>query len=139
MRLARLLPFLAATAAAACSDSTAPIDEAADIAVTPVAQSVAAGTTAQFTLSNATSENLWYNLCGQPLERRVTGLWIEIPTSTACLAVVFTLRAGETTVAGYSVPADLSAGEYRLKVTFGPQQAGADPIIRKSGTFTVTR
>lgn len=139
MRLVPALTLALALATASCGEKTL-LGPAPELELIAQQASVKVATTQTFMIHNRTGTDLWYNLCGSPLQRKVIGgAWITVsPSQTACLAVVYTIKAGETvTAAGYSIPSTTAEGRYRIVATFGPAGGEAREVV--STEFDVTR
>lgn len=119
--------------------STLPPDTDYPVLVEPIEVRFERGGMAQFRMLNTSSETLVYNLCGDVLERRVAGGWVEeIGYGPPCPAIGLTLPPDTAITAGRVLDGGLPTGEYRLRVRFSQARgAGPDPVIRRSGEFAI--
>lgn len=75
------------------------------------------GETATLRLENNSDHMLGYNLCFSTLVQKIENGWksIEGPQDQACIAILFTLKPGNTASFKFQLFPNLSKGQYRFK------------------------
>jgi hypothetical protein len=98
-----------------------------------------AGDAMVLTLRNGLPHGVGYNLCGAGLERRVGGEWREVQQRLAevCTMELRTLAPGASDTFRHTVPAGLSAGEYRVRSAV-ESPLGGSWVGVASAAFTIT-
>ena len=117
-------------------DPNLPPDYNYPVVLSPLAGTQIPGATIRFFLRNDGPKELGYNFCSAPIERRVSGGWVEAPThGNPCPGILYILFAGDSVETGYFLAARLSPGEYRVRAYYFPSDSL--PFPKRSGSFTV--
>ena len=96
---------------AGCATQSA-ITPAIELRVQPT--TVKAGDSLTLILRNNSENTVGYNLCASALERQNAGAWQAMPSDRVCTMELRSLPAGKETRYTLGLPANLSAGDYRV-------------------------
>ena len=112
------------------------------ITVTVDRATYAPGATVGLRIVNATDGTFGYNPCTRTLEREQAGAWVAAPEPGRVCTRELRILAGRTTVSTTTdVPRSLAAGQYRLVLSFSPEDASAgasrDVVLVRSDAFRV--
>lgn len=121
------------------ADSTPPA-VSGDVSVTLDRASYTAGATVTMTIRNRGRDTLGYNQCSsRVVERQQGSAWVGIAEpDRMCTMELRMLMPNETQNATTDIPATLTAGSYRLVITFSRQSAAGGSVRAFSPTFRVT-
>ena len=108
---------------------------AAGLRLTVEPQVASSGSSVALILFNGTARPVGYNLCMSALERWQSGSWQTVPEDGVCTAELRTLQPGDQARHPKTLPATLSAGDYRYvtrvesPLNGGPlQRVASDPF-----------
>ena len=87
--------------------------DTADITLRAEPATAAAGANVELILENRSGADVGYNLCTSALERVVNGNGQPVPSDRACTLELRLLAPSQNTRYTISLPAGLTAGEYR--------------------------
>ena len=101
------------------------------------------GNTAAFTVTNEDREAFTYGgLCGSVLERNLGSSWaVVVLSSSPCPALGRVIAPGEAHEYQFSLPGELTSGEFRLRVDF-QRFSGNGSIVhlyKRSNSFQVSQ
>lgn len=140
-----IVAFLLLLVTVACKQATAPTEfdpslgpAGSDRLLSTDRSVYTPGAVAMIRLRNATSGRLGYNLCHSALERSAGGAWRRVEEDRACTMELRILQAGGTATFEHTLPATLSAGEYRYRTQVEHDGAQRMETVF-SNTFTVRR
>jgi hypothetical protein len=94
------------------------------------------GETVKLFLRNDGPEHLGFAFCGEPMERRVKGGWVEIQNDLGpCPGFLPSIDPGIAVIVSYGLRTDHQPGEYRVRPWFSTTSKGR--FFRRSNTFTI--
>jgi len=101
----------------------------------------APGAAVVMTINSQRADTLGYNQCSdRSVERETASGWVEHPEpDRMCTMELRLLKPGETATAQTNVPADVTAGTYRIVLRLRPERADAPgtPVTAVSAPFRV--
>lgn len=136
---------------AACGGNKTPDDGAAppappanstgaQVHIETSAQSYAAGGNVAMTIHNGATSQVAFNPCTRAVERESSGVWTPVPEpSRVCTMEAWILEPDSSRGATTQLPADLTAGQYRLAIDFATQNQASERIRGTSNAFAVTK
>jgi hypothetical protein len=131
----------AGTASAQAGDTSLVQQSDSGVSLTLDKTEYAPGAAAVMTLSSQRSDTLGYNPCSsRSVERDMGGSWVVHPEpNRMCTMELRMLNPGQSQAVPTTLPADLTAGTYRIVMLFQPQggSSQAAPVRAASAPFTV--
>lgn len=138
-----VLPAIVALSSA-CTPSQQPsdapesvVDSTNAIQVLTDRASYRSGETVQLRIVNGKDRQYAFNPCTRILERRDGDRWVPVQDSRMCTMIAWLIEPGQTRTATTEIQAGLSAGTYRLVISFSSQDSRAEIVLAPSAPLSI--